>query len=148
MRVKRLWMLRYIQTHMKLIRASLNRDHSGCHSCSWTENWGYNSHKFTKTGQQKIGKMLGDESQFPLQRSDGWQSINPSCLIITVQCGVMVWGIFFGCLGLLVLTKYCLHAAACLSIVVDHVHQIMTTEFSYKVKGYEEASIKAFFFFF
>lgn len=34
-----------------------------------------------------------------------------------------------------------------LSIVVVHVHQIMTSEytFSYKVKGYDEAFKKAFF---
>ncbi len=82
-----------------------------------------------------------DESQFLLQHSDGrvriWckehESMDPSCLISTVQAGggVMVWGIFsWHTLGPLVLIAHCLNATAYLSIVADHVHPFMTTVYS------------------
>ncbi len=79
---------------------------TGCRSCQLrTGNKGYNSHRLTKIGQQKIGKT-SDESWFLLRHSDGrvriWckehESMAPSCLVSTVQVGgggVMVWGIFF-----------------------------------------------------
>ncbi len=59
------------------------------------------------------------------------ESIDPSCLVSTVQaggCGVMVWGIFvWHTLGPLVPIAHCLNATAYLSIVADHVHPFMTT---------------------
>ncbi len=79
-----------------------------------------------------------DESWFLLQHSDGrvriWhkehESIDPSCLVSTVQAGggVMVWGTFsWHTLGPLVPIEHRLNAAAYLSIVADHVHPFMTT---------------------
>ncbi len=60
------------------------------------------------------------------------ESMDPSCLVSTVQAGggggVMVWGIFsWHTLGSLVPIEYCLNATAYLSIVADHVHPFMTT---------------------
>ena len=41
--------------------ATAAEDHTGCHSCELRRgNRGYNSHKLTKTGQWKVGKMLPD----------------------------------------------------------------------------------------
>ncbi len=80
-----------------------------------------------------------DESRFLLQHSDGrvrvWhkehESLNPSCLVSTVQAGgggVMVWGIFsWHTLGPLVPIEHRLNTTAYLSIVADHVHPFMTT---------------------
>ncbi len=80
-----------------------------------------------------------DESRFLLRNSDGrvrnWckehESMDPSCLVSTVQAGdgvVMVWGIFsWHTLGLLVPIEHSLNATAYLSIVADHVHPFMTT---------------------
>ena len=80
-----------------------------------------------------------DESRFLLRHSDGrvriWrqqhESMDPSCLISTVQAGgggVMVWGIFsWLTLSPLVPTEHCVKATAYLSIVTDHVHPFMTT---------------------
>ncbi len=78
------------------------------------------------------------ESRFLLQHSDDWvriwckehESMDPSCLVSTVQAGggVMVWGIFsWHTLGPLVPINYNLNATAYLSIVADHVHPFMTT---------------------
>ncbi len=79
-----------------------------------------------------------DESWFLLRYSDGrvriWrkehESMDPSCLVSTVQAGggVMVWGIF-SChtLGPLVPIEHHLNTTAYLSIVADHVHPFMTT---------------------
>ncbi len=79
-----------------------------------------------------------DESRFLLQHSDGrvriWrkehESMDPSCLVSTVQAGggVMVWGIFsWHTLGLLEPIDHHLNATAYLSIVADHVHPFMAT---------------------
>ena len=56
------------------------------------------------------------------------ESMDPSCLVSTVQAGgVMVWGIFsWHALGPLVPIEHCLNATAYLSIVADHVHPFMT----------------------
>ncbi len=78
------------------------------------------------------------ESRFLLRHSDGrvriWrkehESMDPSCLVSTVQAGggVMVWGVFsWHTLGLLVPIEHRLNATAYLSIVADHVHPFMTT---------------------
>ncbi len=81
-----------------------------------------------------------DDSRFLLWHSDGrvriWckehESMDPSCLVSTVQAGggggVMVWGIFsWHTLGPLVPIEHRLNATAYLSIVADHVHPFMTT---------------------
>ncbi len=78
-----------------------------------------------------------DESRFLLQNSDGrvriWckehESMDPSCLVSTVQAGggVMVWEIFsWHTLGPLVPIEHCLNATAYLIIVADYVHPFMT----------------------
>ncbi len=76
-----------------------------------------------------------DESQFLLRHSDGrvriWrkvhESMDPSCLVSTVQAGggVMVWGIFSW--YPLVPIEHRFNATASLSIVAEHVHPFMTT---------------------
>ncbi len=84
--------------------------------------------------------VWSDESRFLLRHSDGrvriWrrehESMDPSCLVSTVQAGygggVMVWGIFsWLTLGRLVPIEHRLNATAYLSIVADHVHPFMTT---------------------
>ncbi len=82
-----------------------------------------------------------DESRFLLRHSDGrvriWrkehESMDPSCLVSTVQTGggVMVWGIFsWHTLGPLVPIEHRLNATAYLSIVHDHVHSFMTTVYT------------------
>ncbi len=81
-----------------------------------------------------------DESRCLLQHSDGrvriWpkehESMDPSCLVSTVQAGggggVMVWGIFsWHTLGPLVPIEHRLNATDYLSIVPDHVHPFITT---------------------
>ncbi len=82
-----------------------------------------------------------DESRFLLRHSDGrvriWpkehESMDPSCLVSTVQAGgggggAMVWGIFsWHTLGPLVPIDHCFNATAYLSIVADHVYPFMTT---------------------
>ncbi len=80
-----------------------------------------------------------DESWFLLRHSDGrvriWckehESMNPSCLVSTVQAGgggVMVWGIFsWHTFGPLVPIEHSLNATAYRSTVADHVHLFMTT---------------------
>ncbi len=78
-----------------------------------------------------------DESRFLLQHSDVrvriWckehESMDPSCLVSTVQAGaggggVMVWGVF---LAHFVPIGQCLNTTAYLSIVADHVHAFKTT---------------------
>ncbi len=60
------------------------------------------------------------------------ESMDPYCLVSTVQAaggGVMVWGIFsWHTLGPLVPIGRNLNTTtACLSIVADHVHPVMTT---------------------
>ncbi len=80
-----------------------------------------------------------DESWFLLRHSDSWgriwrkehESMDPSCLVSTVQAGggggVMVWGIFsWHTLGPLVPIEHCLNATAYLSIVADHFHPFIT----------------------
>ncbi len=79
-----------------------------------------------------------DESRFLLQHSDGrvricrnkHESMDPSCLVSTVQAGggLMVWGIFsWHTLGPLVPIEHRLNSTDYLSIVDDHVHPFMTT---------------------
>ncbi len=85
-----------------------------------------------------------DESRFLLRsHSDGrvriWrkehESMDPSCLVSTVQAGagadgggVIVWGIFSGhTLGSLEPIEHRLNATIYLIIVADHVHPFMTT---------------------
>jgi len=52
--------------------------------------------------------------------------------------GVMVWGIFsWHSLGPLVPIEHCLNATACLSIVSDHVHLVMSTMYPFS-DGYLE----------
>ncbi len=80
-----------------------------------------------------------DESRFLLGHSYGrvriWrkehESMDPSCLVSTVQAGgdgVMVWGIFsWHTLGPLVPIEHRLNATDYLSIVADYVHPFMTT---------------------
>ncbi len=81
---------------------------------------------------------LSDESRILLRHSDGririWhkehESMDPSCLVSTVQAGggVMVCGIFSRhTLGPLVPTEHCLNITAYLSIVADRVLPFMTT---------------------
>uniref|UniRef100_A0AAR2JWX5 GH18 domain-containing protein n=1 Tax=Pygocentrus nattereri TaxID=42514 RepID=A0AAR2JWX5_PYGNA len=60
------------------------------------------------------------------------ESMDPSCVISTVQAGggggVMVWTIFsWHNLGPLVSSEHCLNAAAYLRVVADHVHPFMTS---------------------
>ncbi len=112
-------------------------DHTGCLSCQLrTGNGDYNSHKFTKIGQQKIGKTL-----------PGLMSLDFCC---DIQMVVSVFGIknwkhgsilpclngssWCWCNGVgdiflahLVPIEHCLNATAYLSIVADHVHPFMTT---------------------
>ncbi len=82
-----------------------------------------------------------DESRFLLRLSDGavriWrkehESMDPSCLVSTVQAGggVIVWGIFsWHTLSLLVPIEHRLNATVYLSIVGDHVHPFMTTVYT------------------
>ncbi len=109
-------------------------DHTGCRSCQLrTGNGGYNSHRLTK-----IVSRNREESRFLLQHSDVrvriWrkehESMDPSCLVSTVQAGggVMVWGIFsWHTLGPLEQIEHRLNTTAYLSIVADHVHPFMTT---------------------
>ncbi len=64
----------------------------------------------------------------------GHESMDPSCLVSTVQAGgggVMVWGIL-SChtLGPLVPIEHRLNTTVYLSIVADHVHLFMTTEYT------------------
>ncbi len=78
-----------------------------------------------------------DESRLLLRHSDGrvriWrkehESMDPSCLVSTVQAGgVMVRGMFsWHTLGPLVPIEHRLNATAYLSVVADHVHPFMTT---------------------
>ncbi len=79
-----------------------------------------------------------DETWFLLQHSDCmvriWrkehESMDPSCLVSTVQAGggVIVWGIFsWHTLGILVPIEHRLNAPVYLSVVADHVHPFMTT---------------------
>ncbi len=78
-----------------------------------------------------------DESLFLLRHSDGrvriWhkehESMDPSCLVSTVQAGgVMVWEIFsWHALGPFVQIEHHSNATAYLSIAADHVHPFMTT---------------------
>ncbi len=79
-----------------------------------------------------------NESWFLLRHSDGWvriwrkehESMDPSCLVSTIQAGggVMVWGIFsWHTLGVLVPIEHRLNTPAYRSIVADHVHPFMTT---------------------
>ncbi len=73
-------------------------------------------------------QMVG--SEFWLKEHE---SLNPSCLVSTVQAagGVMVCGIFFWhTLGTLVLIGHSWNATAYLSIVADLVHLFMTTVYS------------------
>ncbi len=73
-----------------------------------------------------------DESWFLLRHSDGrvriwrkeYESMDPSCLVSTVQAGV---GGSWYTLGPLVPIEHNLNAKAYLSIVADHVHPFMTT---------------------
>ncbi len=76
-----------------------------------------------------------DESRFLLRHSDGrvriWhkehESMDPSCLVSTVQAGNGV-GIFsWHTLGPLVPIGHHLNTTVYLSIVADHVHPFMTT---------------------
>ncbi len=74
-----------------------------------------------------------DESRFLLRHSEfgnEHESMDPSCLVSTVQAGVggvMVWGIFsWHTLGTLVSIEHRLNHSL-LSIVADHVHPFMTT---------------------
>ncbi len=99
--------------------------------------------KFTMTHQNWTiedwkNVAWSDESRFLLRHSDGrvriWrkerESMDPSCLVSTVQAGggVMVWGIFYWhTLGPLVPIEHRLNATAYLSIVADHVHPVMTS---------------------
>ncbi len=84
--------------------------------------------------------VWSDESRFLLRHSDGrvriWrrehESMDPSCLVSTVQAGcgggVMVWGIFcWHTLGPFVPIEHRLNATAYLSIVADYVHSFLTT---------------------
>ncbi len=80
-----------------------------------------------------------DVSRFLLRHSDGWvriwrkehESMDPSCLVSTVQAGVggvMVWGIFsWHTWCPLVPIEHHLNTTVYLSIVSDHVHPFMTT---------------------
>ncbi len=79
-----------------------------------------------------------EESRFLLRYSDGrvriWrkehESMDPSCLVSTVQAGggVMVLGVFsWHTLGPLVPIEHRLNTTAYLSIVADHVHPFITT---------------------
>ncbi len=101
--------------------------------------------QFTQAHQNRtiedwINIAWSDGSRFLLQYSDGrvriWrkehESMDPSCLVSTVQAGggggVMVWGIFsWHSLGPLVPIDHCLNTTAYLIIVADHVHPFMTT---------------------
>ncbi len=83
--------------------------------------------------------VWSDESRFLLQHSDGrvriWckehESMDPSCLVSTVQAGggVTVGGGVFSwhTLGPLLPTEHRLNATAYLSIVAGHVHPFMPT---------------------
>ncbi len=118
--------------------ATAAEDHTGCRSCQLrTGNGGYNSHRFTKIGKTLPGLMSLD---FCCDIQDGrvriWrkehESMDPSCLVSTVQAGggVMVWGIFsWHTLGLLVPIELRLISTAYLSIV-DHVHPFRTTVYT------------------
>ncbi len=58
------------------------------------------------------------------------ESMDPSCLVSTVQAGggVMVWGVFsWHTLGPLAPIQHCLNTTVYLSIIADHVHPFMTT---------------------
>ncbi len=112
-------------------------DHTGCRSCQLrTGHRGYNSHRLTKIGQQKIGKML-----------PGLMSLD---FCFDIKMVVSVFGVknwkhgsilpclngssWWWCNGVgdiflahLVPIEHCLNATAYLSIVADHVHPFMTT---------------------
>ncbi len=138
--------------HLNVVRttswsSTAAEDLTGCRSCQLrTGNGGYNSHRLTKIGKidnRRFKNVAWSyESRFLLRHSDGrvkiWrkehESMDPSCLVSTVQAGgrggVMVWGIFsWHTLGLLVPIDHRLNATAYLSIVADHVHPFMTTVF-------------------
>ena len=79
-----------------------------------------------------------DEYGFLLQHLDGrvriWhqqhESMDPSCLVSTVQAGggVMVWGIFsWHTLGPLAPTEHRVTNTVYLRIVADHLHPFMTS---------------------
>jgi len=99
--------------------------------------------------QLKTRKMLPGLMSLDFWHSDGRvrighkrnENTDPSCLVTTVQAGgggVMVWGIFsWHSLGPLVPIEHCLNATACLSIVSDHVHLVMSTMYPFS-DGYLE----------
>ena len=92
---------------------------------------GYYSHRLTKIGQFDWKNVSwSDESRFQLRHSDGrvrisckqHESMDPSCLVSTVQAGgvggVMVWGIFsWHTLCPLVPIEHCLNATPCGSMI-------------------------------
>ncbi len=82
--------------------------------------------------------IWSDEFRFLLRHSDvgsefgvkGHESMDPSCLVSTVQAagGVMLWGILsWHTLGPLVPIEHRLYTTVYLSIVADHVHPFMIT---------------------
>ncbi len=117
-------------------RLQQQQDHTGCRSYQLrTGHGGYNSHRLPKIGQKDDWKNVAwsDESWFLLRNSDGrvrilrkeHESMDPSCLVSTVQAGG--GGVI---LGPLVPIEHRLNTTAYLSIVADHDHPFMTTVYT------------------
>ncbi len=124
---------------LKQMGSSSRRPHR-CRSCQLRTGHGEWRLQFTQDHQNWTiedwkNVAWSDESWFLLHSDDRviiWhkehESMDPSCLVSTVQGGVMVWGIF-SChtLGPLVPIEHHLNTTVYLSIVADHVHLFMTT---------------------
>ena len=99
---------KYAEYHLwtlKQMGYNSRRPHGGLFCQLRTLNWGYDSHRLTRIGQQKIGKMLPGlmtlDFSNNIQMIRIWhkqhKSMDLSWLVSMVQaaaCGIMVWRIF------------------------------------------------------
>lgn len=111
------------------------KDHIQCHSCQLrTGNCYYNSHSLTKFGQWRMMsldfndiRMVGSRWHKQHEQQTQTTSMDPYCLISTIQVGKAVRDIFLVQFGLLSTNYHCLKATVCLNIIADHVYVFMTT---------------------